>query len=491
LSRKKIIVIGGGFSGMAAASLLALKGFEVKLLEKNDQMGGRARIWESMGYTFDMGPSWYWMPDVFEAFYQKFGYTTSDLYKLVRLDPGYRIYFSKTDFLDIPADMNELEALFENMEPGAGQVLKQFLEQAEYKYKVGMQEYVFRPSHSISEFLDLRLLKEALKIQILQSQSSHVRKHFKNPKLRAILEFPVLFLGGTAQQIPALYSMMNFADLSMGTWYPMGGMHQIVQAMEKICKEKGVEIHLNTEVLGMEITDSEIQKLKTNQGDFEADLVISGADYEHIDQEITPPVYRNYSPKYWDSRVLSPSSLLFYLGLNQKIKGIRHHSLFFDESLDDHAREIYNEPQWPSKPLFYACCTSVTDPSSAPHGGENLFLLMPIAPGLKDSEEIREKYFEIILKRLEDALQQDIRSSIVVKRSYALKDFKEDYHSFKGNAYGLANTLMQTAFLKPKMRSKKIKNLLFTGQLTVPGPGVPPSLISGEIAAKEAENYFL
>lgn len=491
MSAKKIIVIGGGFSGMAASALLAKRGFEVQLLEKNDQLGGRARTWESKGFTFDMGPSWYWMPDVFEAFYKQFGYQTSDLYDLVRLDPGYRIYFSKSEYLDIPASMEELEALFESMENGAGLVLREFLKQAEYKYQVGMQEYVFRPSHSITEFMDLRLLKEALKIQILQSQSSHVRKYFKNPRLRAILEFPVLFLGGTAQQIPALYSMMNYADLSMGTWYPLGGMHKIVEAMEKICREQGVDIHLNTEVKNMNITQGKIQSLETNQGTFLADLVISGADYEHTEQSLIPEAYRSYTPKYWDSRVLSPSSLLFYLGLNRKIEKIRHHTLFFDESLEVHAEEIYSNPQWPSKPLFYASCTSVTDPSSAPEEGENLFLLMPIAPGLKDSEDIREKYFDILMKRLEYATGQCVRDSIVVKRSYAIQDFISDYHSFKGNAYGLANTLMQTAFLKPKMRSRKIDNLYYTGQLTVPGPGVPPSIISGEIAAREAEKYLV
>lgn len=489
-SKKKIVLIGAGFSSLAASAFLAKKGYEVIVLEKNDQLGGRARTWKSEGFTFDMGPSWYWMPEVFEAFYQNFGFTTSDLYKLVRLDPGYRIYFSSDDFLDIPANPIALESLFESLEKGAGLKLREFLKQAAYKYTVGMKDYVFRPSHSLLEYLDPRLLVESFKIQMLSSQSAHVARYFQNPKLKSILEFPVLFLGGTAKQIPALYSMMNYADLSLGTWYPMGGMNEIVQAMVRIAREQGVEFHINSEVKEIRLENSKAVEVVTENGNFPADFVISGADYEYTDQKLIPASYRNYSSSYWNSRVLSPSSLLFYLGLNRKIEGIRHHSLFFDESLELHADEIYTRPQWPSKPLFYACCSSVTDSSAAPEGGENLFLLMPLAPGLEDKEETREKYFSIMMDRLEKALGQDIRSSLVVKRSYAMNDFIADYHSYKGNAYGLANTLKQTAFLKPSMRSKKVENLLFTGQLTVPGPGVPPSLISGEIVAREAALYL-
>jgi len=470
---------------MASAAVLAQKGYSVQLIEKNDQLGGRCRLWEEMGFSFDMGPSWYWMPEVFENFFHQFGYTTEDFYDLKRLDPGYRVYFSAQDFMDIPADPLKLEALFEEYEPGAGLKLREFLTQAEYKYKVGMRDYVFRPSHSILEFLDPTLLLEAIKIQIFSSQRSHVRKYFKHPYLISILEFPVLFLGGTAQNIPALYSMMNYADLSLGTWFPMGGMVQIPQAMGRICKEQNVEIHLNTEVHKILSKDKLAREVHTNQGIFYPDYIISGADYEHTDQELLEPNFRNYSPAYWDSRTLSPSSLLFYLGINRKLEGVKHHTLFFDESLDDHAHEIYKDPKWPSKPLFYVCCTSVTDPSTAPEGMENLFLLMPLAPGLQDSEELREKYYEIMMDRMEKTFGQEIKNHVIVKRSYAMHDFIQDYHSYKGNAYGLANTLFQTAFLKPKMKSKKLKNLLFTGQLTVPGPGVPPSIISGEIAAKE------
>ena len=490
MNTSKIAVIGSGFSGLAAAALLAKQGHEVCIYEKNDQAGGRARIWEKDGFRFDMGPSWYWMPDVFENYFALFGKKVSDFYELKRLDPGYRIYFSKDEVMDIPAEMKELEALFEQNEPGSAVKLREFLAQAAYKYQVGMGDYVFRPSLSITEFIDWRLIRESFRIQLFNSMSKHVRSFFKNPKLIKLLEFPVLFLGATPQNTPAMYSMMNYADLALGTWYPQNGMNEIIKAMVKVAEDEGVVIKLNTEVKQIRTENKKALGVETNQGFFEADVVVAAADYEHVDQQLTDKKLRNYSEKYWDSRTMSPSSLLFYLGIDKKIEGVQHHNLFFDEDFDLHAEEIYSNPKWPSKPLFYASCPSQTDPTVAPKSGENLFFLMPIAPGLTDSEEMREKYYHIMMDRFEKMIGQSVRDSVVVKRSYALEDFKADYHSFKGNAYGLANTLAQTAFFKPRMRSKAIKNLFFTGQLTVPGPGVPPSIISGRVVAKEIEKFL-
>ncbi|MCJ8209377.1 phytoene desaturase family protein [Mucilaginibacter sp. RS28] len=488
---KRIIVIGAGFAGLAAASVLAKKGFKVTILEKNDQPGGRARVWEKDGFKFDMGPSWYWMPDVFENYFSLFNHHPKDFYQLKRLDPGYRVYYGAHDYIDVPADRGQLDELFDRLEPGSSAGLKQFLDQAGYKYKVGMNEYVFRPSHSVTEFIDLNLIRKSLNMQLLTNMRKHVAKYFKNPKLVKLLEFPVLFLGATPQNTPALYSMMNYADLVLGTWYPFGGMNEIVQGMVKVAEELGVEIKLNTEVTAIDIADQQVSKIRTVSGDFEADFVVAGADYEHVDQQLLPKQKRNYTPEYWDKRVMSPSSLLFYIGTDCKIDNIQHHNLFFDEDFEKHADEIYTHPKWPEKPLFYVCCSSKTDASVAPPEGENLFFLMPLAPGLKDDEQLREKYFNIMLDRFEKLTgNKDIRQHIVVKRSYAMDDFTADYHSYKGNAYGLANTLSQTAFFKPAMRAKKVKNLLFTGQLTVPGPGVPPALISGQVAAEEAAKYF-
>jgi phytoene desaturase len=483
---QNIIVIGAGFAGLSAASVLAKAGHKVIILEKNDQPGGRARIWQKDGFTFDMGPSWYWMPDVFENYFALFGKKVSEYYDLKRLDPGYRIFFGDDDVMDLPADREKLYELFEATEPGSSEALEQFLIQAKYKYEVAMCDYVFRPSHSITEFIDIRLIRESLRIQMLSNMRRHVRKYFTNPKLVKLLEFPVLFLGATPQNTPAMYSLMNYADLVLGTWYPMGGMHQIVKAMVSMATELGVEIKLNTGVTQINVDCKKAQSVDTTNGTYTADLVIAGADYRHVDQTLVEKPHRNYTEQHWDKRTMSPSSLLYFIGLDKKLENIEHHNLFFDEDFDLHAHHIYTDPQWPDKPLFYVSCASKTDNSIAPEGCENLFFLMPVAPDLDDDEATREKYFQLMLDRFEQVTGQSIRNNIIVKRSYAHQDFINDYNSFKGNAYGLANTLSQTAFFKPAMRAKNIKNMLYTGQLTVPGPGVPPAIISGQVAATEA-----
>ena len=485
LSSKKIIVIGAGFSGLAAATTLADKGYSVTILEKNSVLGGRARKFEQNGFTFDMGPSWYWMPDVFDAYFASFGRSVSDYYDLIRLDPSYNIFFGPDHKMQIPANLNQLFDLFEKYEKGSSQKLKQFLSEAKYKYEVGMNEFVQKPGHSILEFADFRVLKSLFKLQMFTSMSKYLRRLFKNEYLIQLLEFPVLFLGATPNNTPALYSLMNYADIELGTWYPKGGMHKIIEGLVSLAKEKGVTIVNDSEVVSFEIEDGAISKVKTTTNLYSADAVISSADYHHTEQVLLPSKYRQYSKDYWDNRVMAPSSLLFYLGLNKKLNNLNHHNLFFDEDFHLHADEIYEDPKWPSKPLFYVSVPSITDNSVAPAGHENVFLLIPVAPNLQDNDSIREKYFKIVLKRLEELTGQSIEDHIIYKRSYAHRDFIADYHAFKGNAYGLANTLFQTAFLKPKMKSKKVKNLLYTGQLTTPGPGVPPSLISGQVVANE------
>jgi len=488
---KKVVVIGSGFSGLSAACCLAKEGYSVTVLEKNDILGGRARQFETDGFVFDMGPSWYWMPDVFEHFFGLFGKKVSDYYHLIRLDPSYQVFFGENDRVDIPAQMPDLEALFEKIEPGSAAKLRKFLTEAEYKYRVGMGEFVHKPSHNIWEFADLRILSSMIRLQMFTNLSSHVRQLFKSEKLIQLLEFPVLFLGATPQKTPALYSLMNYADMSLGTWYPMGGMFNIVEAMASLARELGVEIKTNQEVAQIETSKGKVVSVLTIDGTrYAADAFVGSADYHHIETKLLDPAHRNYKDDYWKSRVMAPSSLLWYIGVNKRIEGLRHHNLFFDEDFGLHSEEIYTTPQWPTRPLFYASAPSVTDPSVAPPGCENLFLLIPVAPGLEDTPEIRQHYFDIVMERLERHTGQSIRPHIVYQRSYAHADFVQDYHAFRGNAYGLANTLLQTAFLKPKMKNRHLSNLWYTGQLTVPGPGVPPSLISGQVVAGELKRFF-
>jgi phytoene desaturase len=486
MNKKHVVVIGSGFAGLSAATHLATSSCSVTLLEKNGSPGGRARKFEHQGFVFDMGTSWYWMPDVFDNYFDHFGKKVADYYDLIRLDPSYAVIYGEEDTLDIPANLDEFKAMFERIEPGAGAQLDKFLAQAKYKYEVGIHDLVKRPSRSLFEFTSPGLLMDMLRMDIFQSMSKHVRKFFKSDKIIRLMEFPVLFLGETADNIPALYSLMNYADIALGTWYPKGGMHEIIKGMVKLAEEKGVQIRYDAEVEEIEIQDGIAHSVRLKSGErIKADIVVAGADYHHVDRHLVNPKYSNYSEEYWDKRVMAPSSLLFYMGINKRLKNLRHHNLFFDEPLGPHADAIYKNPRWPEKPLFYASVPSITDPTVAPEGMENLFLLIPLAPDLEDSEEMREKYYDIIMERLERISGQEIRSHVVYKRSYAHSDFKSDYHAFKGNAYGLANTLTQTAILKPSLKSKKVKNLYYTGQLTVPGPGVPPSLISGYVVAKE------
>jgi phytoene desaturase len=479
------IVIGAGFAGLSAASFLARAGWQVTLLEKNAGPGGRARVFEAEGFTFDMGPSWYWMPGVFEQYFEEFGKKVSDYYELLRLDPSYQVIFGKNDTLGIPAGMPQLRQLFESLEPGSAARLDEFLAQAAYKYEVGINKFVHLPSRSVLEFVDWEIVKGAVRLDLLQSMAKHARKFFSHPKLLKLIEFPVLFLGATPENTPALYSLMNYADLALGTWYPKGGMHQIVRGMVAVAEELGVKIEYSQEVQEIVVAQGRTTGVRTATGFWPADAVVAGADYHHIEQQVLAPEYRHYSPAYWDSRTMAPSSLLFYLGVNRKLANLLHHNLFFDEDFSQHAHEIYEAPQWPSRPLFYASVPSKTDPTVAPAGQENLFLLIPVAPDLDDPEATREKYYNMLMDRLEKHCGHSIREHVVYKRSYAHRDFVADYHSFKGNAYGLANTLKQTAILKPSLKSKKVGNLYFTGQLTVPGPGVPPSLISGQVVAGE------
>jgi len=494
---KKAVIIGSGFAGLSAASYMAKAGWQVIVLEKHNIPGGRARKFSDAGFTFDMGPSWYWMPDVFETYFNSFGKKVADYYELSRLDPSYRVYWQNSQ-MDVPADYNKLRDLFESMETGAASQLDVFLNEAAYKYEVGINKLVRKPGRSVTEFLDVDLAKGLLKLDVFTSMKKHVGKFFKHPQLRFLMEFPVLFLGALPEQTPALYSLMNYADIKLGTWFPKDGMYAIADGMYRLAKELGVQFEFNQNVQSINIEGGRAKSVSASATinaslltHFDADVVIGGADYHFIENSLLPLQYRSYNEKYWNNRTMAPSCLIYYVGLNRKVKNLLHHSLFFDVDFQQHGNEIYSDPKWPTEPLFYLSATSVTEPETAIPGGETLFFLIPVAAGLQgDTEALRDVYFDKILNRFEQLTGENIRNAIVYKKSYSVSDFVSDYNAFKGNAYGLANTLLQTAILKPSVKSKKVSNLFYTGQLTVPGPGVPPALISGEIVAKEIIKEF-
>ena len=485
--KQTITIIGSGFSAMAASCYLAKSGYQVTVYEKNSSIGGRARQLKKEGFTFDMGPSWYWMPDVFDRFFADFGKKTTDYYELIKLSPAYRVYYGIDDFITIADNLEEITASFEAIEKGSGASLKQFMAEAKSNYDIAIKDIVYRPGVSP---LELITPETALKVgQFFSNISKDVRKRFKNKRLIQILEFPVLFLGAKPSDTPSFYSFMNYADFGLGTWHPKTGMFDVVRAMETLARELGVEFVTNANIEKILVENKTAKAIVVNGQTIESDLVLSGADYHHtetlLDQE-----HRAYSEKYWDSRVFAPSSLLFYVGFNKKIENISHHALFFDVDFYQHAKDIYDEPQWPAEPLFYANFPSITDKTAAPEGMESGFFLVPLAPGINDTEELREEYFDKIMDRFETLTQQSIRKNIIFKESFCKNDFVSEYNSYKGNAYGMANTLLQTAFLRPKLKSKKVKNLYFTGQLTVPGPGVPPALISGKLVSELINKQF-
>ncbi len=483
-------MIGSGFAGLSAACFMAKAGWEVSVLEKNSTPGGRARILEANGFTFDMGPSWYWMPDVFERFFGQFNRSVSDYYTLTRLDPSYRVYW-KDGFDDIPAGRQAFAAMLEKLEPGASSRLEKFLGEAEFKYNIGIKNLVFKPGLSLTEFFNAEMLKGMLRLDVFTSVKKHIHKYFKHPRIRQLLEFPVLFLGALPENTPALYSLMNYADIVGGTWYPKGGMYSIVKAMQRLAEELGVTFYFDQAVERIEVKGKNAARVFTRDLVFEPEAVIGGADYHHIETSLLPEKFQSYSNRYWNTRKLAPSCLIYFVGLNKRLPAVPHHSLFFDVPFERHAKQIYKSQEWPDDPLFYVSVASVTDRSVAPEGGETLFFLIPVAAGLSnDDAPMREKYFKSIVNRFEARTGHSITDSIVFNQSYAYSDFVKDYHSFKGNAYGLANTLSQTALLKPSCRSKKISNLYYTGQLTVPGPGVPPCIISGEVVANEVLKNF-
>ena len=484
--RKKIAIIGSGFSSLAAACYLAKAGNEVTIYEKNETIGGRARQLKKEGFTFDIGPTWYWMPDVFERFFSDFNKKPSDYYELIKLSPAYQVYFNQLDFVTITDNLPEIVSTFESIEKGSGKKLEQFIAEAQSNYNIAIKDLVYRPGESPLELVTIETAKKVN--QFFSTISKDVRKRFKNTKLIQILEFPVLFLGAKPSDTPSFYSFMNFADFGLGTFHPKNGMYSVILAMEELAKELGVTIQTNATTEKINVLNGKATGLVVNNKTIQSDIVLSGADYHHS-ETLLDEKYRQYSEKYWSKKTFAPSSLLFYVGFDKKIENVEHHSLFFDVDFDVHAKAIYDNPKWPEEPLFYASFPSKTDENSAPKGKEAGIFLIPIAPGLEDTPELRELYFEKIITRFELLTNQNIKNNIIFKESFCVNDFVKDYNSYKGNAYGMANTLLQTAFLRPKLKSKKVKNLYFTGQLTVPGPGVPPALISGKLVSDLIEKY--
>jgi len=485
--KKKALVVGAGFGGLTVSALLAYRGWDVTVVEKNSTPGGRARVWEQDGYLFDMGPSWYLMPEVFEAFFRLFGKERKDYYELEKLDPYYQVIFGSGERVTITPHLEETYRTFESFESGGAKRLQEYLSQARYKYEVAMREFLYRDYRSIWDFLNWKLLIEGSRLGVFSSLDRFVGKYFKDHRAKKILEYAMVFLGASPKNTPGLYSIMSHVDMNLGVYYPKGGIHAIVRGLVKLCQEQGVRFLYDTEVKSILVREGKAVGVHTVQGDLEANKVVVNADYSHAELDLLSEEYRTYPRAYWEKAVWAPSMFIAYLGTSRKIPSLSHHNLYFSDAWDKHFYSIFQAPRWPEDPSFYLSCPSKTDPHAAPPDGENLFFLIPVAPGLPDADEFRESYFQRMLEKAETILGEKIQPYLRVKRLYSQRDFLSDYHAFKGTALGLSHTLRQTAIFRPPRRSRKVKGLYYTGHYPHPGVGVPSVFICSVITAEGME----
>lgn len=485
---KKVIVIGAGFGGLSSAALLAKKGYEVVILEKNSSLGGRAMQFSEKGFTFDMGPSWYMMPEVFERYFSHFGKTPDSFYKLVHLDPHYRIFFGKDDTIDMLPDKEKNFETFEKIEPGSVKKIKKYLDKSHELYDIAMKYFVYKNYDSVFDMFDIKFAGVAAKMPVLSTMNSYISKYVKDDKLKKILLYTTVFIGGVPDNTPALYTLMSHIDFNVGVFYPMGGMYSIVQALSDLCDEQKVTIHVNTPVEKINITNGKAVSVTAGGKEYKADIILSNADMPFTELELLDEEYRTYPKSYWENKTIAPSAFILYLGVKGKVKNLKHHTLFFTYDWEKHFATMYRKPEWPEEPSMYICSPSKTDPSVAPEGDENLFVLVPIAPGLDDTPEIRKNYEQKVIGILEETLGESIHDRLVVKKTLSIRDYESLYNAYKGTALGLAPNFFQTAFFRPNNRSKKVQNLFYVGQDTLPGVGVPMALISAELAIERIQD---
>jgi phytoene desaturase len=484
LDGASVIVVGGGFGGLSTACYLAAAGADVTLLEKNEQLGGRASRLERDGFRFDMGPSWYLMPDVFERFFGHFDRTPSDYYGLTRLDPHYRIFFKDGDRVDMVPDLEANRETFEAYEPGAGEKFDEYLRKSERNYEIGMEHFVYEDRSRLRDFLDLDVAKNAWGLSLIGSMQDHVERYFSHPKLQQIMQYTLVFLGGSPNNTPALYNLMSHVDFNLGVYYPDGGLGGVVDGIVAMAEELGVDFHTGTPVSEIRGRTGAFVVRTESGGEFLADYVVSDADYAHTEQELLPPEKRQYSESYWESRTYAPSAFLLYLGVEGDVDPLAHHTLVLPTEWDEHFEQIFDDPAWPDDPAYYLCVPSETDDTVAPEGHSNLFALVPIAAGLEDTPALREEYRDLVLDDIASHTGVDIRDRIVVEESFCVSDFAARYNATKGTALGLAHTLRQTAIFRPPNASREMDGLFFTGSFTQPGIGVPMCLISGQLTAE-------
>ncbi len=484
---KRVVIIGGGIGGLGTAGLFSKKGYDVTLVEKNSNLGGRANIFEAQGFRFDMGPSWYLAPDIFAHFFSLVDERVEDHLDLAKLSPSYRIFFRKdSEPLDIHSDIERDAATFEAIEPGAGEKLRAYLKQSQYQYEVATQHFMFKNYDTIFDFLNRSVMTEGRKLSVFSKMHSFVSRFFKTKKLHQVMEYTMVFLGTSPYEAPALYNLMSHMDFNQGVFYPQGGFYELIRALARIAEKNGATLRTNSSVAEILVTDGKAGGVRLETGEvIDADIVISNADLWFTETQLLPKASQTLKEKYWKKRTMAPSAFIIYLGISEKLPSLTHHNLLFSEDWRKNFDDIYKHPNLPEEPSLYVCAPSVSDATVAPEGKENLFVLVPIASDLKIGDEERERYADQVLELIETEMNvPNLREKIEFKRIYTVENFAADYNSFKGSALGLAHTMRQTAIFRPKNYSKKVKNLYYVGAGVNPGIGTQICLISAELAYK-------
>lgn len=480
--KKKIIIIGSGIGGLAAAALLAKEGNQVTVFEKNEQPGGRASVLEEKGFRFDMGPSWYMMPEVFEKYFNEFQKTTADFFTLKQLTPQYRVFFEDKTHIDITGDVQKDRRTFEKLEPGAAKKFDQYLSESQKKYDIAMHDVLYKNIDSIKDMLSWQMAKEGSKLGIFLPMQTYIQKFFHHPKILQILEYNLVFLGCSPSNAPSLFSLMAHVDFNLKVWYPSGGIASIVNALVELGKMHNVQYHFDSPVDLIQVEGEKVTGVSVKKKFFPADIVVSNSEYAFTEDILSDQTKRTYSKHYWNRKIFTPSAFLLYLGVKGQIPELIHHTLYFGRDWKEHFRDVFDHPRWPVEPSIYINKTSATDKTVAPKNHENLMILVPVAPGLTENEHWKEKYAEYIISYIDSHLGTKIAKNIVYQKIFSVSDFQSRYNAYKGNALGgLAHTLFQSALWRPKNQSKKLSNLYFVGANTNPGIGVPPAMISAHL----------
>lgn len=481
---KKVIIVGAGLSGLSIAAKLAKTGFEVSVYEKHSIPGGVARITEDNGFRFDMGPTWYLMPEVFEDYFESLDRSIHDYMDIVELEPSYKIYFEKEPPAVIHRDFEKNAALFDSFEENGGQKLAKYLKDSKFKYTTALKNFLYRDYRTPFDFIRWPLLRDGARLNLLRRLDNHASRTFKDHRSKKVVEFNTVFLGSSPWTTPALYSLMAHVDLTIGIYYPMGGIHELAKALYRLGKELGVEYHFNSEVKSIITEKRKAKGIETVNGKFYGDIVLSSADYHHTDTVLLDSKHRNFPKIYWKTRIMAPSTMLIYLGIKKKLPNIVHHTFYLADKWSEHFDDIFKVKRWSENPSYYLGCPSKTDPSVAPEGMENLFVLVPLAPGLDDHDEVREQYADKIIRHIEKTIGEEFRSDIVTKYIVSHRDFIRNNHLYRGSALGLAHTLSQTAILRPSHTSFRMRNMYYSGHYTQPGIGMPMAIIGSDLVSK-------